>query len=66
MSNGNDSYTVTDDLREAVVTLLVVSHDFEAEEAEEAVAASIEKDIAMWNENAVADDLAKYLATEED
>lgn len=52
-------------LEDAVIKLLVSNHDFDLDEAEEKVETSVVENEDMWNENAVPEDLAKYLASEE-
>ncbi len=52
-------------LKSEVTGLLVSRHDFTMEEAEETVNEDFEKDASTWNENASADDLANYLASDD-
>lgn len=52
-------------LKDSVVKLLVAEYEFTIDDAEEAVETSVEKHEPMWNENAEAKDLAKFLASDE-
>jgi hypothetical protein len=53
------------ELKDAVTKLLVTEYDFTADEAEESIGQSEDTEESMWNENADAKDLAKYLASDE-
>ena len=53
------------ELKDAVTKLLVTEYDFTADEAEESISQSEDTEESMWNENADAKDLAKYLASDE-
>ncbi len=63
-----------ENLKNAVVKFLVFNHDFEMEEAETAVAEAYKADTSgimantsgMWNENSSAEDLATYLASDDE
>lgn len=55
-----------DELKVAVVKLLVTNHDFLMGEAEDAVDESFRLNPELWNDNAEAKDLAEYLASDED
>jgi hypothetical protein len=52
------------ELKDAVVKLLVTEHEFLIEDAEEAVAESFSTKPELWNENADAKDLANFLASD--
>jgi len=54
------------EIKDAVVKLLVTEHDMLLEEAESAVEESITSEVGMWNVNAEAENIAKYLASDED
>jgi len=67
MANVPDMHVETlETLKDSVVKLLVSKHDFEVEEAEEYVEDSVTKNPDLWHDDAEAEDLAKYLATEDD
>ena len=53
------------ELKDAVVKNLVTTHNFIVEEAETTVEESLTKDAGMWNVNASPEDIAKYLASDE-
>jgi len=53
-------------MKSEVVKLLVSNYDFTLEEAEESVEDSVKENDEIWNENASAEDLAKYVASDGD
>ena len=53
-----------ENLKNAVVKFLVSDYDLTMDEAEEMVSESTLENPEMWNDNAEAKDLAKYLASE--
>ncbi len=53
------------DLKAEVGKILIANYDFQMDDAEETVNSSFETSPEMWNENAVAEDLAKFLASDE-
>lgn len=53
-------------LRDGVVKVLMSTYDFTIDDAEEMVAASVIEDAEIWHDEAIADNVAKYLATEKD
>lgn len=53
-------------LKGKVTTTLVTDHDFSIEEAEEAVEESMKHDVDIWHENADPEDIANYLASDDD
>lgn len=54
------------ELKDAVVKVLMMDHDFLMEEAEQKVDEhSRSSESEMWNENADASQLAEYLASDE-
>jgi hypothetical protein len=53
-----------DELKETVMKLLQTEFDFTVDDAEEAVTDSVADNPEMWNENADADSLAKFLASD--
>jgi hypothetical protein len=55
-----------EELQESVSKVLIASYDFTIEDAEEAVTDSVADNPDMWNENADAESLAKYLASDGD
>lgn len=55
-----------EELKDEVAKLLMLQHDYEADEAHEAVLESVENDPTLWHEEASIEDLAKYVASEED
>lgn len=52
-------------LKDSVTKILINDYDMLIEEAEEKVQESVSSDPDMWNENAEASDLARYLASDE-
>lgn len=52
-------------LKDDVVKILMTRHSFLVDDAEEAVKESFEKNPDMWSENADADQLANYLASDD-
>lgn len=52
-------------LKDDVIKLLVTTYSFEMDEAEETVENSMSNSPDIWNENAEAEDLAKFLASDE-
>lgn len=54
-----------EDLKSAVIKLLVLEHDFLQAEAEETVDDSVEVKPDFWNENAIPEDLANLLASDD-
>lgn len=53
------------ELKDKVTSLLVTVHDFDNEEAAEAVDTSSRERPELWGENSVAEDLANFLASED-
>jgi hypothetical protein len=53
-------------LKADVVKILVSEHDFLLDDAADSVEESFKGNNDMWNENASAADLAKYLAAEDE
>ncbi|MFY3742203.1 MAG: hypothetical protein HMLIMOIP_002667 [Candidatus Nitrosomirales archaeon] len=56
---------IQDYLKGRVTTLLVSEHEFLIEDAEEAVKESFASRPELWGENADPNDLAKFLASDE-
>lgn len=54
-----------DVLKETVVKLLITTHDFSEDEAESSVEESCSNEPGMWSVNAEAEEIAKYLASDE-
>ena len=54
------------DLKDSVSKILVTTHDFTIDEADEAVEESTTAKPELWNHNSDPNDLAKYLAEDED
>lgn len=59
-------WEMLEDLKTAVTNKLVTEHEFLIEEAETVVEGSMDENPDMWNENADANDLANYLASDDD
>lgn len=55
-----------EELKAAVNKLLLNQHDFEPDEAEETIEQSVAESPHIWNENAIPEDLANFLASGED
>lgn len=53
------------ELKDAVVKLLVSNYDFLLEDAEISVDESVSDNPDMWTEKAEAEELAKYLASDD-
>lgn len=54
-----------EELKAAVNKLLLSQHDFEPEDAEEMIEQSAVESPHIWNENAIPEDLANFLASGE-
>lgn len=54
------------ELKDAVIKVLVTGHDFTHEEATEKVDEHAGKDPDMWTENAIPESLASFLASDDD
>lgn len=56
----------TETLKQAVCDLLIKQYDVEPDDAEEMIEESISDKPDFWNENAIPEDLAKLLVSDED
>ncbi len=61
----NNEKNIQSVLQGKVNTLLVTKYDFTVDDAGETVDASVFKEPGMWNVNADAEEIAKYLASDE-
>ena len=59
-------YMELDELKAEVEKLLLDKHDFEPDEAEEMIETLVSENPHFWNENAIPEDLANLLASDED
>lgn len=55
-----------DDLKDSVSKVLVTVYDFTVDEADDAIDESVASKPDFWNENSEPNDLAKYLAEDDD
>lgn len=55
-----------ENLQDQVTALLVSQYDMLIDEAEDVVKASIAEDGSMWNDNSDAEDIAEFLASDDD
>ena len=58
--------TEMEELKESVVKILISKYDFLPEDAASTVDESVRKNSEMWNENADENQLAEFLASDED
>ena len=54
-----------DELKAAVNKKLLTDYDFEVDEADEVIEQSVKQTPHFWNENAIPEELAKLLASDE-
>ncbi len=54
-----------EELKEAVIKLLLTDHDFEMDEASEVVETSATEKPHLWDENVDPKDLAEFLASDD-
>lgn len=64
-SEGSENAKWLENLKNAVVKFLMTEHDYQSEEAEQEVDASVLSEPDLWNENSDAAELAKYVASED-
>jgi hypothetical protein len=55
-----------EELKSATAIALMTDHGFTLNEAEETVDGSVKDNEEIWNENASPEDLAEFLASEDD
>jgi hypothetical protein len=54
-----------EELKTATTKCLMIDYGFTLDEAEESIDKSVSASAEIWNENAVPDDLAEFLALED-